>query len=126
MDEASRTPHRRRHISRELVAENEGSRARDHLANERTFLAWVRTGLALIVLGVAVARLLSGEVTERQVIGVVLVVAGAMIFAYATYRYYRVMRQLDRGVFGADQLGPIVIFGITLVASVGALVVVLV
>lgn len=32
------------------------SRARDHLANERTFLAWLRTGVALIALGFVVAR----------------------------------------------------------------------
>ena len=25
------------------------NRARDHLANERTFLAWVRTGIATII-----------------------------------------------------------------------------
>ena len=27
------------------------NRARDHLANERTFLAWVRTGAAIVVFG---------------------------------------------------------------------------
>ena len=32
------------------------NRARDHLANERTFLAWVRTGVATIVFGFAVGR----------------------------------------------------------------------
>jgi uncharacterized membrane protein YidH (DUF202 family) len=30
------------------ILTNEGSTARDHLANERTYLAWMRTGLALI------------------------------------------------------------------------------
>ena len=32
------------------------NRARDHLANERTYLAWVRTGVATIVFGFAVGR----------------------------------------------------------------------
>jgi putative membrane protein len=32
------------------------NRARDHLANERTFLAWVRTGVAAIVFGFAIGR----------------------------------------------------------------------
>ena len=32
------------------------NRARDHLANERTFLAWVRTGVATIVFGFAIGR----------------------------------------------------------------------
>jgi uncharacterized membrane protein YidH (DUF202 family) len=31
----------------------------DHLANERTFLAWVRTGLATITFGFVVERLLN-------------------------------------------------------------------
>lgn len=33
-----------------------GSIARDHLASERTFLAWLRTGLGLIALGIAIER----------------------------------------------------------------------
>jgi putative membrane protein len=33
------------------------SRARDHLANERTFLAWVRTGVALVGFGILIAKL---------------------------------------------------------------------
>ena len=35
---------------------NNPNRARDHLANERTFLAWVRTGAAIIVFGFAIGR----------------------------------------------------------------------
>ena len=34
------------------------SRARTHLANERTFLAWLRTGISLIGLGLAAAKFL--------------------------------------------------------------------
>lgn len=35
---------------------NTGSTARDHLASERTFLAWLRTGLGFIALGIAIER----------------------------------------------------------------------
>ena len=38
------------------VYKNTGSTARDHLASERTFLAWIRTGLGFIALGIAVER----------------------------------------------------------------------
>jgi uncharacterized membrane protein YidH (DUF202 family) len=38
------------------IDENVGSRARDHLANERTYLAWVRTALGGIALGIALER----------------------------------------------------------------------
>ncbi len=33
------------------------ARARDHLANERTFLAWIRTALGLIGMGFVLARM---------------------------------------------------------------------
>src|ERR1700689_5438043 len=32
-------------------------RVRDHLANERTYLAWTRTGVAIMGFGVVIARL---------------------------------------------------------------------
>ncbi|KAI8623398.1 hypothetical protein F5Y19DRAFT_458885 [Xylariaceae sp. FL1651] len=35
---------------------NTGSVARDHLAAERTFLAWIRTGLGFVALGIAMER----------------------------------------------------------------------
>jgi len=34
----------------------DSNRAPDHLANERTFLAWVRTGVAVVVFGFAIGR----------------------------------------------------------------------
>ncbi|KAG5648380.1 hypothetical protein DXG03_004954 [Asterophora parasitica] len=58
----SRLKHRRRptlasRIS--LTLENSGSVARDHLASERTFLAYVRTSLAIASAGVGVVRYFS-------------------------------------------------------------------
>ena len=42
----------------ELDVLNTGSTARDHLANERTFLAWARTGVGFVAMGVAVDTLM--------------------------------------------------------------------
>ncbi|PBK68043.1 hypothetical protein ARMSODRAFT_958561 [Armillaria solidipes] len=42
-----------------LTLENNGSVARDHLASERTFLAYVRTSLVLASAGVALVQLFS-------------------------------------------------------------------
>lgn len=39
--------------------ENKGAVARDHLAGERTFLAWLRTSLALASIGIGASRSLS-------------------------------------------------------------------
>ncbi|CAF9906986.1 MAG: hypothetical protein ALECFALPRED_003035 [Alectoria fallacina] len=48
--------------------ENKGSVARDHLALERTFLAWLRTSLAFASIGIAVTQLfrLNTTISERE------------------------------------------------------------
>jgi uncharacterized membrane protein YidH (DUF202 family) len=50
------------------------------LANERTYLAWLRTGLALVAVGVAAERVLPAEgvIWARQLIGVSLILAGVL------------------------------------------------
>jgi inner membrane protein YidH len=57
-------------------------------ANERTFLAWNRTALALVVAGLAVSQLLPpfpNVPWGRRVLGVPLIVLGALI-AVASFR----------------------------------------
>ncbi|ETN43313.1 uncharacterized protein HMPREF1541_02472 [Cyphellophora europaea CBS 101466] len=48
--------------------ENKGSVARDHLALERTFLAWLRTSLAFASIGIAITQLfrLNTTIANRQ------------------------------------------------------------
>ncbi|EHA54346.1 hypothetical protein MCOR27_001527 [Pyricularia oryzae] len=43
---------------------NTGSVARDHLASERTFLAWIRTGLGFVALGIAIERFSQLDLSE--------------------------------------------------------------
>jgi putative membrane protein len=65
-------------------------KATEHLANERTFLAWVRTALALLAAGIGVVNLPSGfaSSTGRQILGVLLVALGliASIGSYVRWR----------------------------------------
>ena len=49
------------------VVENLESTARDHLANERTFLAWVRTALGLVGLGVVIEHLAEHGLAEQKI-----------------------------------------------------------
>ena len=60
------------------------------LANERTFLAWVRTGLALLAAGVGVVNLPSGfaDSTGRHLLGILLVLLG-MFAATGSYARWR-------------------------------------
>ena len=69
------------------------------LAAERTYLAYLRTGLALTAACVAVAGALpsAGAVDLRRVLGVGLVVLGAAIFVVARTRWTAVVRAMERG-----------------------------
>ncbi|RYP02885.1 hypothetical protein DL764_005541 [Monosporascus ibericus] len=46
------------------VFKNTGSVARDHLASERTFLAWVRTSPGFVALGLAIERFSQLDIGE--------------------------------------------------------------
>ena len=73
---------------------------RDHLANERTQLAWLRTGANVMVVGLAVARFGGdGDVTTASLAaGAVLVLTGVFLVVFGTYRYRWVARELTEGV----------------------------
>jgi putative membrane protein len=110
---------------------------RDRLANERTFLAWLRTGIAITSLGFVVARFdlflaeltrvsaedaaTAAEAVESEAavpIGVLLVLAGPLIVVLAAVRYLQTeraltsgrqeSRRLVRGIVVAMTLGTIV------------------
>jgi putative membrane protein len=69
------------------------------LAAERTYLAYVRTALALLAAGVAVAGALpdAGHEDLRRVMAVVLVLAGLLLAATARARWRVVDTAMRRG-----------------------------
>jgi putative membrane protein len=88
----------------------------DHAANERTFLAWVRTGIAVVAFGFVVEkfnlfiRSLTNMAAEKGALpvpigkisgplgrdeGIALIVGGAVLIAVATFRFVRITRLLD-------------------------------
>jgi putative membrane protein len=91
--------------------------ARFTLANQRTFLSWSRTALALVAAGLGIVQLLPpfpGVPWGRRVIGVPLIVLGA-VTAVAAYREWtRTQRALRRG----DPL-PRSILPLILAATIG-------
>src|SRR5499427_10930807 len=88
---------------------------RDALAAERTLLAWIRTGLALMGFGFVVARfgLFLREVAAightmpphapglSMPIGVALIALGIVVNVIAGVRHRRYVQAIDRGDFGA-------------------------
>ncbi len=88
----------------------------DHAANERTFLAWVRTGIAVIAFGfvierfnlflIAVASTAALDTAERARLerlsgplgrydGIALIAAGLAIIVLAAIRFERTGRLID-------------------------------
>lgn len=94
----------------------------DILSAERTLLAWIRTGIALMGLGFVVARfglflhefripgddsLLPAE--DGAPIGMVVVGAGIAINLWASVRHHRLVRRLRAGEQEVSSVGPVVV-----------------
>ncbi|AXK34041.1 DUF202 domain-containing protein [Streptomyces armeniacus] len=68
------------------------------LANERTFLAWIRTALALVAGGMAVDQFLTGLVWGvRTAIALALLAGGALCALRAVNHWVRCERAMRRG-----------------------------
>ena len=87
-------------------------KASDHLANERTFLAWLRTSISIIVFGFVVARFgitlreflrLRSEAQHESGLslgmGIGFMVMGILMALTSSVRYHATMRQLDANEF---------------------------
>ncbi|KAK4528788.1 hypothetical protein GAYE_SCF64G6734 [Galdieria yellowstonensis] len=83
---------------------NRGNLARDLLANERTFLSWLRTGMASISVGLAFGRLIGTTLSE--VVGTLFVFLGLFIAVYCCIRYYVNVFQIEDDKYTADTVGP--------------------
>jgi len=105
----------------------------DHLANERTFLAWIRTSIALIGFGFVIVKfamfvhqisLMTGtpviqEQTYSGVIGMVMVIFGAVITLLSYIRYKNIEKQLNNNKFFASRnLAVLVTVSIVMVSLV--------
>lgn len=97
----------------------------DHLANERTFLAWVRTAIGIMGFGFVVVKfslfvkqvsIMLGRETVVQhrgyssAIGIVLVAIGALISLLAFLNYKKISTQIDSDSYRSS---PALITGLT-------------
>jgi len=106
----------------------------DHLANERTFLAWIRTGVAIMGFGFVVVKfalfikqisialegknnILPGKGYSTQ-IGILLVAMGAFISLYSYFRYRVTEKQLDNRTYKPSMLPALILtFGIVIIGG---------
>ncbi len=95
------------------------TKLREHLANERTFLAWVRTSVALIGLGFVIVKFalflkeLSLLFQEQKVsdsegfsaiIGVIIVAFGVALPPFAFYQFKKVEKQINKQSYKTSSL----------------------
>ena len=96
------------------------------LANERTFLAWNRTAHALVVAGLGIVQLLPpfpGVPWGRHVLGVPLIVLGAVVSVTAYLEWRRTQTAMRRNEPVPQSLLPRILVGtITGAAALSAVV----
>ncbi|MDX1837522.1 DUF202 domain-containing protein [Legionella taurinensis] len=123
----------------------ETATVRDHLANERTFLAWIRTSIGIMAFGFVVEKfslflrqaasffhkahlpLMNNVSPSLQsysaMVGILLVALGALMCPVAFIRYHKLKKQITTGnyipTFFFDALLAIIVFiiGVFLTAS---------
>ena len=113
-------------------------RGPEYLANERTFLAWIRTSVSLISLGFVVDRfgMFLRQLGERAgagrhfppgsasfVIGDVMMAFGGLLAILAAWRYHVVNRGIEQGKATADR-GLIILVTVLVALLAGAMIVI--
>lgn len=94
-----------------------GTAARDHLASERTFLAWLRTSLGLASLGITILQLhkLHGQSKRLdKAVALSFISAAIVTLLLGTFRFFATQKRLAEEKFKPSQV------------SVGVLVVILI
>lgn len=91
-------------------AKNAGDASRrTRLANERTYLAWWRTGLAALAVSLGAGKLVPALTPGAQwpytIVGVGFALVGVVFIGYALVRHKSVERAISRGEFAPPQEG---------------------
>jgi len=113
------------------------SRQADHMANERTFLAYVRTSIALVTFGIAINRFSQFLIQERKVlpefryhlfledtsrVGLSMAVFGLIVLIWSAARATRVNKAIDRGTYTPDYISIwLVTVGVLACGALGVL-----
>lgn len=111
---------------RQVYGRGEEPDARFTFANERTFLAWIRTALALLATGVALEGLsVPAADNARRLLVTILVVLGAVASGGAFVRWARAERALrESRPLPSPSLAPLLAFGVVVVGAIAVVAVI--
>jgi putative membrane protein len=117
-------------VERGSVDEARDATRRTRLANERTYLAWWRTGLTTFAVSLAAGKLVpelsSGAAWPFEVLGVAFGAVGVVFMAYAYLRQKRVEEALVRGEYAPFERRVALVFAaLGVVLGVGTIIVIL-
>lgn len=120
-----------------VTLENKGSVARDHMANERTFLAWLRTSLAFITLGIGITQLFRLEKPHSKILtsssslplkdsnndiilkagkplGSIFIILGIITLIFGMNRYFQVQYFLTKDYYPATRFSIFTLISVIL------------
>jgi putative membrane protein len=98
------------------------ARVRDHLANERTYLAWIRTAVAMMGFGVVIAKLKymmphdypeSVGIVQAAHIGWLFTAVGVVTVFLSVVYFLQTQREIRQAKFVARKLLVLIIAGLT-------------
>ena len=92
---------------------------REHLANERTLLSWVRTGVSLLSFGLVIERLGAqvGSSGSSALFGLALAVLGCLVLVLGAGQFLRSRRGIERGEFASSATAYLVVVAGSLVLA---------
>jgi putative membrane protein len=120
----------------EEIEKNSFEKSREHLANERTFLAWIRTSIALMGFGFVIVKfalflkeisfLLETKDVASQgyssIVGIIMVAVGVLIALLAFLQYKKYENQLNRNTYVSSSMLSLFI---TLIILIGGIVLIM-
>jgi len=116
---------------------NTFEKSREHLANERTFLAWIRTSIALMGFGFVIVKFTlflkeisimlntNGDTSSKgysAIVGVIMVALGVIIALLAFFQYKKYENQLNNNSYVSSSMLSLFI---TLILLIGGIVLII-
>lgn len=107
----------------------------EHLSNERTYLAYLRTAVSLMTFGIAInrfsifletsnrtpeARRLGSRLVASEQLGIGMVLIGIALLAWAAIHYSLVLRQINRQSFRARPRSILILTTLVMISGLSS------